>query len=80
MDEHFFALASALEANERADAIAAAQRMLQGQGRQECDACGELIPPERRAAAPFATHCLPCQAALEHMRAQQRSPFGRRLK
>lgn len=73
-------VAGAIEANDRATAIAASQRMLQGQGRQECDACGELIPPDRRAAAPFATRCLPCQTSVELMRGQQRSAFGRSFK
>jgi len=31
----------------------------------DCTACGALIPAVRRAAAPAATRCVPCQARHE---------------
>lgn len=34
-------------------------------GVTECDDCGEAIPPERLAAAPFATRCIHCQENFE---------------
>ena len=75
MDERWFEHAERLAASERADAIAAAQRAIQGMGQDECDGCGELIPPERRRAAPFATRCISCQSAVELQARSARSPF-----
>ena len=78
MNERDFDLASALEASERQAAIAGVQRSLERAGCQECEGCGELIPPERRQAAPFATRCLPCQAGHEQLlRISPRSRFCR---
>lgn len=68
MDERFLEQASRLEADRRADAQAAAQRALARQGTEDCEDCGAVIPPARRAAAPFATRCVDCQARAEHLR------------
>lgn len=75
MDERWFEQAEHLAASERADAIATSQRAVQGMGQADCDDCGELIPPERRQAAPFATRCIGCQAAVEMHQRIARSPF-----
>lgn len=75
MDERFLDWAEQQAAAERADAITACQRATHGVGQDECDGCGELIPPDRRQAAPFATRCLSCQAAIELQRRAYRSPF-----
>lgn len=65
MTEQQFEWAAALEERNRADAIAAAHRVIEAEGQADCEDCGELIPPERRLAAPFATRCLSCQVAQE---------------
>lgn len=75
MDEKWFERAEKLSADERADAIAEAQRAVGGTGQDDCDECGELIPPDRRLAAPFATRCLACQQGLELHRRAFRSPL-----
>lgn len=75
MDERYLEMAEALAANDRADALASVQRSMQGAGQEECEGCGELIPPDRRHAAPFATRCLSCQTAVELQRRAYRSPF-----
>ena len=75
MDECYFDQACQQAATERADAITACQRAIHGLGQAECDGCGELIPPDRRHAAPFATRCLGCQSAVELQRRAYRSPF-----
>lgn len=75
MDERWVEHAEAMAASDRADAIAASQRAVRGMGQDECDDCGELIPPERRRAAPFAVRCISCQAALELHRRTNRSPL-----
>lgn len=71
MDERYLEHAERLAADERADAIAASQRAIDALGQEECEGCGELIPPDRRHAAPFATRCLECQSAIELSRKQQ---------
>jgi len=44
------------------DAIAAARaRMPAGEATEECDDCGEPIPPKRRAALPGVRTCVACQ-------------------
>lgn len=75
MDERRHEMAEAAAASERADAISACQRTVQGMGQDECESCGELIPPERRQAAPFAVRCISCQQAIEMISRAHRSPF-----
>jgi len=77
MDERYLDMAEALASQERAEAIAAAQRQVQTHGQEECEDCGELIPPDRRAAAPFAVRCLACQSGIELYRRAFRSHFCR---
>lgn len=36
-----------------------------GKGQDWCEDCGEDIPQERRAAAPWAVRCVPCQEIKE---------------
>ncbi len=48
------------------DAVAAARaRMPQGDPAEECDDCGEPIPPKRRAALPGVRTCVACQATRD---------------
>lgn len=48
------------------DALAIARaRMPSGEGLHECEACGEPIPPARRAALPGARTCVACQSARD---------------
>ena len=42
-----------------------AQRSLSAKGCATCCDCGFEIDPARRAAAPFAARCMPCQQAFE---------------
>lgn len=58
-------MAAALAERDRAEAIAAAHRVIEAQGRADCEECDTPIPHERRLAAPFATRCLDCQQAQE---------------
>lgn len=45
------------------DAVFRARAMMQaGDGSDECDDCGEDIPPARRAALPGTRTCISCQA------------------
>lgn len=75
MTEQQFEMASALAESDRADAIAAAGRLVAVPGTAECEGCGDQIPPERRQAAPWATRCLGCQEA--HELAQHHHIFNR---
>jgi phage/conjugal plasmid C-4 type zinc finger TraR family protein len=43
------------------------------EGRDDCEACGDPIPEDRREALPSATRCHPCQEALERRRQLFRS-------
>ena len=46
---------------ERLSGIATVCARLQGEGQDDCQVCGYQIPAARRAAAPWATRCAPCQ-------------------
>lgn len=37
-------------------------------GSIECEECGDIIPPQRRAAVPGARTCVACQEIVEHHR------------
>lgn len=54
--------AVALEADATIAAISAG---LAETGSEECDACGDEIPAERRSALPSARRCVDCQAQIE---------------
>ena len=59
------------------DAIAAARaRMPAGDSAEECDDCGDPIPPKRRAALPGVRTCVACQA--ERDKAVVHSAINRR--
>ncbi|MAM10138.1 MAG: molecular chaperone DnaK [Rhizobiaceae bacterium] len=45
--------------------IESARRALAASGAKHCTDCGELIPKERRKAAPFARRCASCQSERE---------------
>jgi len=45
------------------DAVLLARTLLpSGEGAEECDECGEVIPPKRRAAIPGVRTCVVCQS------------------
>ena len=59
------------------DAVLAARaRLAAGKGADECDDCGETIPPNRREALPGARTCVTCQA--ERDKAVVHSAINRR--
>jgi len=39
----------------------------------ECEECGELIPEQRRQAAPWATTCIECQGIREQKAKHRRN-------
>ena len=41
--------------------VALVRAQMQGDGADECQVCGCEIDPRRRAAAPWAIRCAPCQ-------------------
>lgn len=71
MDESGFERAAQLAEWERADGLSEVTRRTAATGLAECTDCGDLIPPERRAAAPFAIRCHACQCAVEAMRGRK---------
>ena len=45
------------------DAVSAARaRLMSGEGVEDCEECGEPIPPARRKALPSARTCILCQS------------------
>ncbi len=58
-------IASELEESERAYGAAMVRAALQAQGADECRDCGDIIPDDRRKAAPWAVRCIYCQEVLE---------------
>lgn len=60
--------ASGLEEADRIGGGALVRERLQGQGAEFGIDCDEEIPAKRRAAAPWATRCAPCQTAHEGKR------------
>lgn len=52
-------------AQERDLKLGAVSTLVAGTGSDACEDCGEEIPPERRAAAPFARRCISCQLDFE---------------
>ncbi len=50
---------------ERARLSGIFQARVSPSGVTECEDCGDTIPAERLAAAPFATRCLHCQELFE---------------
>ena len=48
------------------DAVQAARaRLPQGESAEDCDECGEPIPPKRRAAVPGVRTCVACQSGRD---------------
>lgn len=48
------------------DAVELARsRLPEGEGPEECELCGEEIPPARRRALPGVRLCVACQSELE---------------
>lgn len=60
--------ASAVEAAAVLGGVADVLARMQGEGQDWCEDCGFDIPAKRRAAAPWATRCAPCQTAHEGKR------------
>lgn len=60
--------ATGIEEADRIGGVALVRERLQGQGAEFCIDCDEEIPAKRRAAAPWATRCAPCQTAHEGKR------------
>ena len=49
-----------------ADAVMAARARLSGRdSAEDCDDCGDVIPPRRRAALPGVRTCIACQSARD---------------
>lgn len=71
MDESGYERAAQLAEWERADGLAEVTRRTAATGLAECTDCGDLIPPERRIAAPFAIRCHACQCAMEALRGRK---------
>jgi RNA polymerase-binding transcription factor DksA len=46
---------------ERLSGVAAVLAQMSGKGQGDCEDCGCQIPAARRAAAPWAIRCAPCQ-------------------
>ncbi len=57
--------ATGLEEADRIGGVALVQARLQGQGAEECEECGLMIPHARRRAAPWAVLCVECQSLAE---------------
>ena len=60
--------ASAVEAAAVLGAVSDVLARMQGDGQDWCEDCGFDIPKDRRAAAPWAVRCAPCQSAKEGRR------------
>ncbi|WP_417423581.1 TraR/DksA C4-type zinc finger protein [Hoeflea sp.] len=52
-------------ARERDLKLEHAAKLVAEHGQSDCKDCGFEIPPDRRAAAPFAKRCFECQQAYE---------------
>lgn len=57
--------ASATEAAAVLGGVSVVLAQMQGAGQDWCADCGFDIPRERRAAAPWAVRCAPCQSVHE---------------
>lgn len=64
--------AQALDERIRAGGVALARARIQGEGADECEDCGGVIAPQRRAAMPSAKRCVDCQERRERRRARYR--------
>ena len=67
------------------DAVAAARlRLPAGESAEDCDDCGEPIPPRRQEALPGVRTCVACQAerdkAVEHSAINRRGSKDSQLK
>lgn len=62
--------ANSLAELERLSSVSAVRSKLAGKGQVWCEDCGEEIPQERRAAAPWVVRCAPCQE-IEELRARR---------
>lgn len=60
--------ASGLEEADRIGGVQVVRDRLMGQGAEECEDCGLMIPHARRKAAPWAVCCIDCQSLREGRR------------
>lgn len=60
--------ASAYQVMAEAEGVAVAVAKLAGNGSDECEDCGLMIPRARRKAAPWAVRCVDCQSLREGRR------------
>lgn len=65
MDERDIEVSEANVAMEAVRAVSKIRGQIAEAGTDECEACGAIIPEERRKAAPWATRCLCCQELAE---------------
>lgn len=68
MDERFLEQAEKMVAAELQTSMTRNQRAMTTPGTADCMDCGDPIPADRRAAAPFATRCIECQQGAERGR------------
>lgn len=52
----------------REEGLYKAQQALQGDGSDECEDCGSVIPEARRKAMPNARRCVFCQQVFERFK------------
>lgn len=57
--------ASGLEEADRIGGVQVVRDRLMGQGAEECEDCGLMIPHARRKAYPSAVCCVECQSIRE---------------
>jgi RNA polymerase-binding transcription factor DksA len=60
--------ATAVEAAAVLGGVSDVLAQMQGAGQDDCENCGFEIPKARRAPAPWAIRCAPCQSAREGKR------------
>lgn len=71
MDEKYLEQASRLEQTMRDHSLQRAHDQVSGTGQADCVGCDAPISPERRAALPSATRCIPCQQNFERRKGRQ---------
>lgn len=50
------------------DRLSLARSRLEGDGKDECEDCGDTIPHARREAYPACVRCIRCQTLFEKIR------------
>lgn len=65
MDERDLEAAEYSVEMEAKQSVQHARERVSGAGSDVCRDCGDVIPPARREAAPFADRCIDCQTSSE---------------